>query len=62
MHIFLQKVWLDYKMCPKRNWYDEIAMPLMLDEERAARAEREDGSSLPVSVWQPNLIPVEVRT
>lgn len=62
MHIFPQKVWLDCKMCPKRNRCDEVAMLLVLDEERAARAEREDISSLPVSVWQPNQIPVEVRT
>lgn len=39
--IFPQKVWADCRACPKRHCCDEIAMLLVLDEERAAIANAE---------------------
>ena len=39
--IFPQKVWSDCRACPKRHCCDEIAMILVLDAERAARANAE---------------------
>jgi amino-acid N-acetyltransferase len=39
--IFPQKVWADCRACPKRHCCDEIAMLLVLDAERAERANEE---------------------
>lgn len=39
--IFLQKVWLDCRACPKRDCCDEIAMLLVLDPARAKLANEE---------------------
>ncbi len=44
--IFPQKVWTDCRACPKRHCCDEIAMLLVLDEERAAKANAEARAQL----------------
>jgi amino-acid N-acetyltransferase len=47
--IFPQKVWTDCRACPKRHCCDEIAMLLVLDEERAAKANAEARAQLLMS-------------
>lgn len=46
--IFPQKVWTDCHVCPKRHCCDEIAMLLVLDPERAARANAEARAMQPI--------------
>lgn len=47
--IFPQKVWIDCRACPKRHCCDEIAMLLVLDEARAAKANAEARTQLLIS-------------